>query len=362
MPKNGMLTRISLAVAAAAALAIVAVSAAGAASARQSGTTLSGAGSTFIGPLVQKWQTLTPSKLGITLNYSLVGSGGGIAAITNRTVDFGASDAPLSTSQFAACKSGGGGNACLQIPWILAGTAVAYHLNGVAKPLKLSGPVLAKIYLGQIKKWNDSAIKSVNAGVALPNLAISVIHRSDGSGTTYNFTDYLSSVSSYWKLHVGKGTAVAWPAGTGAAKSAGVAAAVGATNGAIGYMDVEYAIQSHLKYAAMQNKAGKFVLPTLTSIKIASKIQPKPHADGSLSIVNPPNLGGNYVGAYPISTYSYVLVSIKSAKAAALKKLLTWAISSASGKGQSYGPPLLFVPIPAGVVNFDTQQIAKIHS
>lgn len=360
MPKNGMLIRISLAVAAAAALATIAVSAAGATSARQAGTTLNGAGSTFVGPLVQKWATVVPGKLGITLNYSLVGSGAGIAAITNRSVDFGASDAPLSSSQFSACASGG--STCLQIPWALAGTAVVYKLNGVAKTVKLSGAVLAKIYLGQIKFWNDTAIKNLNAGVALPHLAISVVHRSDGSGTTFNFTDFLSSVSTYWKAHVGKGTAVNWPTGTGAAKSSGVAAAVAATNGAIGYVDVEYAIQNHLKYAAMQNKAGKFVLPTLTSIKIASKIQPKPHADGSLSIVNPPNLGGNYVGAYPICTYTYALVARKTSKAVALKKLLSWAIQSASGKGQSYGPPLLFVAIPSGVVNFDTQQIAKIHT
>lgn len=352
MRKNRMLVRTTVALAAVAALAAIGV---GAASARQANVTVTGAGSTFVAPLVQAWVSPVASQLHLTLNYSAVGSGAGIAAIENRTVDFGASDAPLQSSDFAACHG------CLQIPWALAGTAVDYRLDGVSKILKLNGPVLANIYLGKVKFWNDKTIKALNKGVSIPHTAISVFHRSDGSGTTYNFTDYLSHVSNTWKSQVGIGTAVAWPAGTGESHSSGVVAAVKATNGGIGYTDVQYAIQNHVKFAFMQNKYGKFVQPTLLSIAAASKLDQTPKKDGSLSIVNPP-ASGTYKNAYPICTYTYVDVAIKSSNAVALKKLIGWAILDTGHKGQTYGPALLYVPIPKGVVTFDTKQIAKIHT
>ena len=352
MRKHRTLVRTTLALAAVAAVATVG---AGVASARQANVTVTGAGSTFVAPLVQAWVNPVSSHLHLTLNYSAVGSGAGISAITNRTVDFGASDAPLTVAQFKAC------NHCLQIPWALAGTSVDYRLDHVSATLNLTGAVLAKIYLGKITFWNDAAIKALNKGVSIPHTAISVFHRSDGSGTTYNFTDYLSSVSQTWNSKYGKGTSVNWPVGTGESHSSGVAGAVAATNGGIGYTDVEYAVENHLKYAKMQNRNGKFVSPTLVSIKAASNVQPTPHADGSLSIVNPPATA-KYLKAYPICTYSYVDVAITSKNAKALQKLMNWAILDTSGKGQTYGPKILFVPIPSGVVSFDQKQIAKIHS
>ena len=210
MPKNGKLVRITLALAAVALVASLAVITAGTASAKRSSTTLNGAGSTFVAALVQSWVAPVQSDRGITLNYSAVGSGAGIAQITGRNVDFGASDAPLTPDQFSACKG------CIQIPWALASTSVFYNLPGGGNFLHMSGPVLAKIYLGQITKWNDPAIAKLNPGKNLPSTTITVVHRSDGSGTTYNFTDYLSHVSSTWKNQVGIGTAVNWPTGTGA--------------------------------------------------------------------------------------------------------------------------------------------------
>ena len=196
-----------------------------AAPAKQSGTTLTGAGSTFVAPLVSQWGPAVGQAYGYELQYSPIGSGGGIAAVTNRTVDFGASDAPLSSDQFTACKG------CVQIPWALSATSVIYNVQGVKNLLHMNGPTLAKIFNGDITSWNDPAIKKLNKGVALPSLKIAIVHRSDNSGTTFNFTDYLASVSPQWKSKVGTGVAVNWPTGTGARGSSGVAATVAQTPG-----------------------------------------------------------------------------------------------------------------------------------
>jgi phosphate transport system substrate-binding protein len=350
MPRNGKLVRISLVVAAAAAVAAVAVITAGAASARSTAGSVNGAGSTFVAPLVTAWENPVQQQLGLTLNYNGVGSTGGVAAITNKQVDFGASDAPL--TQFSpTCTT------CVQIPWALAATGVIYNLSG-NQHLKMTGPVLARIYMGKITKWNDPAIKKLNKGVNLPSESITVVHRSDGSGTTYNFTDYLSKVSHAWKSGPGVGTSVAWPTGEGEPKSAGVAGAVRTTEGAIGYVDVYYAIHNKLGLMKLKNKAGQFVLPRAAGIKAAAQLDTHPAKDGSLSIVNPP-ASHKYRYAYPISTYTYVDVQKSSgANAANIKTLLKWAIT----KGQSYGPPLIFEPLPKAVVTFDKKQITKIHS
>lgn len=355
MPRNGKLVRITLALAA---VTVGAVSATGVASARSASTTLNGTGSTFVAPLVQLWVSPVSSALGITLNYSPLGSGAGIAAITGRTADFGASDAPLTASQFAACNttSGADQGPCIQIPWAQAGTAAIYHINGVNKALKITGAELANIYLGNIVYWNAPQLRKTNKGVKLPHLKITVVYRSDGSGTTYNWTQYLSDVSSEWLKKVGFGTAVDWPVGIGEPHSSGVSAEVVATNGAIGYADVDYALVNHLKYFDVANAAGKFIKPTLASIKAAGEIDTKPAKDGSLSIVDPSK---KYAKAYPICTYTYVIVAVHSGdRAAALKSLITWAIT----KGQSYGPQILFVPLSKSVVTFDKKQIAKIQS
>lgn len=350
MPRNRKLVRITLALAAAGLVAALAVVMAGAASAKSSSGSVNGAGSTFVQPLVTKWESPVQSDLGISLNYNGVGSTGGVTAITNKQVDFGASDAPL--SQFnPTCTS------CVQIPWALAGTGVIYNLSGL-QHLKLTGSVLAQIYLGKITKWNAPSLQKLNKGRNLPGTSITVVHRSDGSGTTFNFTDYLSKVSGTWKSQVGAGTSVAWPAGEGEPKSAGVAGAVRTTPGAIGYVDVYYAVHNKLGLMAVKNKSGKFILPKVKGIKAAAQLDTSPKKDGSLSIVNPPK-SKKYKNAYPICTYTYVDVQKSSGgNAANIKKLLGWAIT----KGQSYGPALIFVPLPKGVVTFDKKQIKKIHS
>jgi len=350
MPRNGTLVRISLVAAAAALVAVLVSATAGTASARSTSGGVTGAGSTFVAPLVTKWMAPVQQQLGLQLNYNAIGSGGGVSAITNKQVDFGASDAPL--SQFnPTCSS------CVQIPWALAATGVIYNLGGLPH-LHMTGAVLAQIYLGKITKWNAPAIKKLNKGRNLPDKGITVVHRSDSSGTSYNFTDYLSHVNRAWKSRVGTGTAVSWPTGEGEKGSSGVAGAVRTTPGAIGYVDVYYAVHNHLGLFVMKNRSGKFVQPRTKGILAAAQLDTHPAKDGSLSIVNPPK-SKKYRNAYPICTYTYVDVQ-KSAGASArdIKKLLGWAIS----KGQSYGPALMFVPIPKAVRAFDTKQIKKIHS
>ena len=345
MPRNGTLVRITLALCAA---AVVASLAATGASAQRSAGSVKGAGSTFVAPLVNAWIGPVGSGLGISLSYNAIGSGGGVSAITNKEVDFGASDAPL--SQFSpTCTT------CVQIPWALSGTSVLYNLPGVKNLLKITGPVLAKIYLGQITHWNDPALRKLNKGVNLPSTAITVVHRSDSSGTSFNFTDYLSRVSPAWKSKVGTGTSVAWPTGFGGKGSSGVSGIVHQTPGGIGYADVAYSLKAHLSVFRVQNRSGNFIIPRLKNIKAASVLDTHPAKDGSLSIVNPPK-SKKYATAYPISTYTYVDVQKNSANAASVKKLITWAVT----KGQTYGPALVFQPLPAAVVAFDKKQIAKI--
>jgi phosphate transport system substrate-binding protein len=350
MPRLGTSIRIASVVAAAAALAVVVAGTANAKAARQT-TTIAGAGSTFVAPLVAQWVSPLGSAYGIELQYSAIGSGGGVAAITARTVDFGASDAPLTTDQFTAC------NGCEQIPWALGGTSIMYNLPGVKNLLHMDGPTLAKIFMGQITKWSDPAIAKLNKGVSLPDTPITVAHRSDNSGTTYNLTDYLSNVSSGWAKQFGRGVAVNWPVGVGGKGSSGVAGVVSSTPGAIGYADVAYALANHLKYFAMKNRSGKFTTPGSRGILAAASSDQKPAADNSLSIVNPPKKFDN---AYPISTFTYVIVPLQSAKAADLKHFLFWAVT----KGQTgpYTAKLRFVPLPKSVLVVAEKAIAKIHS
>jgi phosphate transport system substrate-binding protein len=351
MPKSGSFIRITVALALAALLAAVATGGAGAARAKGEDATITGAGSTFVAPLVAAWIPAVGSAFGYTLQYSPIGSGGGIASITARTVDFGASDAPLSPDQFTACKG------CIQIPWALAATSVFYNLPGVKNLLHMDGPTLARIFMGQIKTWDDAAIKKLNPGVNLPGTQISIAHRSDSSGTTFNFTDYLSKVSPAWRSQVGLGTSVNWPTGIGGRGSSGVAAVVSQTPGAIGYADVAYALKNHLSYFSMKNRSGRYTVPALRNILAAAKLDTSPAADGSLSIVDPPK-AAKYAFAYPISTYTYVIVPTQTSKAHELKQLISWAVTH----GQSYGPKLVFQPLPIEVVRFDEKALTKIHS
>jgi len=350
MPKLGTSTRIISAVAAAALLAVVVDGTAGARPSHRL-STISGAGSTFVSPLVAQWVSPVGQAYGIELQYSPIGSGGGVAAITSRTVDFGASDAPLTPDQFTAC------NGCIQIPWALGGTSIMYNLPGVKNLLHMDGPTLAKIFSGQITAWNDPAIATLNKGVNLPSTKITVAHRSDNSGTTYNLTDYLSSVSPSWKSQYGSGVAVNWPVGVGGKGSSGVAGIVSSTPGALGYADVAFALQNHLQYFAMKNNSGKFTTPGARGILAAASSDQKPDANNALSIVNPPKKFDN---AYPISTFTYVIVPLQSSHAADLKHFLFWAVTK--GQAGVYTAKLRFVPLPKSVLVVAEKAIAKIHS
>ncbi len=321
-----------------------------AAPARASGS-LVGTGATFPFPLISKWIPEVGKAYGIDITYSPTGSGAGIAAITSRTVDFGASDAPLSPDQLSAC------NGCLVIPWALSATSVPYNLPGLNGRLRLNGPVLAGIYLGTITNWNDRRIRALNPGRNLPDLKVTPVYRSDGSGTTYNFTDYLSAVSKEWRDKVGNSTSVNFPTGVGARGSSGVAGVVQKTAGAITYVDVAYSIKNKLQFALMRNNAGKFATPGLRGIKAAlSKVPDKVTRLSQLRIVNPPKAAGPL--AYPIVTFTYVVVPTKSSKAADLRKFVYWAVT----RGQTYGPALLFQPLPRPVQAFAFRELKKIQS
>ena len=340
--------RILITISAALAVGLMAVVSAGATSADD---TITGAGSTFVAPLVSAWTADYGAKTGVHIAYSPVGSGAGIAAITARQVDFGASDAPMSPDQFNAC------NGCLQIPWALAGTAVIYNLSGAPNNLHLTGAVLAQIYLGQVTKWNDPAIQSLNPKISLPSTSITPVYRSDNSGTSYNFTDYLSAVSPAWKSKIGVGVNANWPAGQGGKGSSGVAGVVSNTNGAIGYADVAYAIKNHLKFFAMKNNAGKFTTPGLRGINAAASNVKSVPSTGELHIVNPPK--GDPL-AYPICTFTYVIVPQKTSKAALLKRFIFYAVNPT--QGQKLGPKLVFAPLPKVVLVYTEKTITKIAS
>jgi phosphate transport system substrate-binding protein len=340
-------TRSRVAIALALAV-LVALSAVVAASGRSQGT-LSGAGATFPAPLIAVWQQQYKKD---EVNYNAIGSGGGIAAITNRTVDFGASDAPLTPDQFSACKG------CIQLPWVLSATSVMYNLDGVKNAIHLNGRLIADIFMGNVSNWNDARIKRLNPGVNFPDRKITPVYRSDGSGTTYNFTDYLTSVSPSFKSRVGgPNTTVNWPTGVGARGSSGVAGVVTRTEGAIGYADIAYALKNHIKFAAVQNKSGKWATPGLRSIRAAASADKKFSSTNELSIVNPPR-GKKYQRAYPISTYSYVLLPLKTSKAAQLKAFVTWAVTS----GQAFGRKLIFEPVPGYVVTRVKTQLKRVRS
>jgi phosphate transport system substrate-binding protein len=331
---------------AATALAAAAAALAGGSAAKED--VLSGAGATFPFPLISQWQKDYESKTGVKINYNPIGSGGGIAAITSRTVDFGASDAPLTPDQFAACKG------CVQVPWVLSSTAVLYNLPGVPNNLRLTGAIVANIYLGNITKWNDPAITKINPGVNLPDTKITPVWRSDGSGTTYNFTDYLSTVSANFKSKVGNSTQVNWPVGVGGRGSSGLAGVVKNTTGGIGYADIAYALANHIQFARVQNRAGKFITPGLRAIAAAASTVKTVPPSNEMHIVNPPK---STPLAYPICTFSYVLLPTSSPKAAQLRRFVFYALT----QGQKLGPKLLFVPIPKVVLAASEKTLKKVQ-
>jgi phosphate transport system substrate-binding protein len=352
MPKNGMLIRITLALGVAAAVAALAAAGAGAASSKSSGGSLTGAGSSLIAPAVAVWQQLYKSA---SINYSAIGSGGGIAQISARNVDFGASDAPLTKSQGDGCHG------CVQIPWALTATSPVVNIPGVpADQLRLTGTVLADIYLGKITSWNDPALKKLNPKLKLPSLKITPVHRSDGSGDTYVFTNYLSKVSHTWKHQVGCATTVSWPGGVGGNKNDGVAAIVRSTPGTIGYVSIAYTIQNHLALARLKNASGRYVLPTIGTIESSAQLvnATRIPANNKISITNPPK-SSKYRTAYPLATFTYVLVPQKTDKAAQLKAFITWVLSPTA---QSAIKRLVFAPLPPSVVQAAKKTLAGVHS
>ena len=360
MPRHGMIVRSTLVFAAAAAVAALAVAIAGAARDKRQGITLDGAGSSLIAPAVQGvWAPAYQSAKGVTVNYASVGSGTGIANITARTVDFGASDAPMTPAQLKAC------NGCVQVPWALTATAVVVNIPGIHQgELQLSGPVIAKIFLGQITNWSDPAIKALNPGVKLPSEKITVAHRSDGSGDSYVFTNYLSKINPQWHHTVGYGTSVSWPAGVGGKGNSGVAAIIASTNGSIGYVSAAYTIPNHLIMAKVKNASGHFVLPEIKTIEAAAqlvKAQRIP-ADNHIDITDPPRAVGKatrkYSLAYPLATFTYVIVPIRAPKGSAIKAFVNWAMSAREQKAIQR---LVFAPLPPVVTGAASRTLAKIR-
>lgn len=334
----------------------VSAAAGGATSATQSATpasakTLVGAGSTLVAPLMSQWQPAYNTKYGVAVTYGAIGSGGGIEQITARTVNFGASDAPLTSSQAAACRG------CLEIPWALSATAVAYHVQGVPNKLKFTGPVLAEIWMGKIKAWNDPAIQRLNPGVKLPSTPIVPVHRTDGSGDTFAFTSYLSKVSPQFKSSIGNATTVNWPGGIGGKGNSGVGGVLASTNGAIAYIAIAYVLQNKSDYGLVQNAAGAYPVPNVASISAAAAALTSVPSGGTqgISLTDPPSSAPK---AYPISTFTYILVptSTQSSVAAALKKFIGWAIT----EGQASGPKLDFAPLPSKVVAADQADLGLI--
>jgi len=308
--------------------------------------TLLGAGSTFVYPLFSKmFSQYTASKV----NYQSIGSGGGILQLTNKTVDFGDSDAPLNADQTAKMSA-----PVLHIPMTSGAVVVTYNIPGVSAALNLTGKDLADIYLGKITTWNAAEIKASNKGVNLPELPIVVIHRSDGSGTSFIFTDYLTKVNADWAKRVGKASAVNWPAGLGGKGSEGVAGLVKQTPGAIGYVELAYAKQNHMPFANIQNKGGKFITPTIEATTLASNVVIP--ADSKVSITDTDNPKG-----YPIASFTWALIykeqnygSRSKARATELLKLLWWNIH----QGQADCAPLNYAPLSKSAVKV-AEQILK---
>jgi phosphate transport system substrate-binding protein len=303
--------------------------------------TLTGAGATFPYPLYSKWtRAYHDAHPNIKISYQSIGSGGGIRQITETTVDFGASDAPMSDEELAKAPG-----KLMHIPMTIGAVALVFNVDGVDHGLKLTSDATAKIFLGEIKKWNDPAIAATNEGMKLPNTDITVAYRSDGSGTTAVFTDYLSAVSPAWKEKVGAGKAVKFPTGLGAKGNEGVAGQVKTTPGTIGYVELAYAIQTKASYAELQNQAGKFVAPSLEGISAAAAgaVARMPE-DYRISIVNAPG-----DDAYPIAAFTYLLVyedMQNATKGKTLADFLWWAVHD----GQAMGPDLHYAKLPAELV------------
>ena len=320
--------------------------------------TINGAGSSFVYPIMSVWAEKYPSitTSNVAINYASIGSGGGIQQLREKTIDFAASDAPLNHEEFTEFKN------ALHIPVIVGGVVLAYNIPGVGDGLKLTGDIVAKIYLGEITSWDDNAIVALNPNVNMPSKPINVVHRSDGSGTTFVFTDYLSAVSTDWKTQVGKGKSVDWVVGIGAKGNEGVTAQIQQTEYSIGYIELSYAEINNLNTVALGNKAGEFVQASTTTIQkaVENAAALLPNGEKSwenVTLVNPPGQG-----AYPISSFVYIIVyqdlnNIKTAEIATqLKEFLTYIIH----EGQAFAENLHYVPLADSVIKINERTLGLL--
>jgi phosphate transport system substrate-binding protein len=316
--------------------------------------TLTGAGATFPNPIYTKWFDAYHKKTGVQINYQSIGSGGGIRQFTEGTVDFGATDGPMNESQIAAVNAN-----VLHVPTVLGAVVVTYNLPGLGDTrLKFDGDALVDIFMGRLTKWNDKRLAALNPGVKLPDQDIIVVHRSDGSGTTYIFTDYLNKFSREWKDKVGYATSVNWPVGLGGKGNEGVTQQVKQTEGAIGYVELIYALSNGLGYGEIKNAAGKFVTPSLASVTAAAASAKLPKdTDFRVSITNAPG-----AGAYPIASFTWLLVqkdAKDAAKAKIVKDFLTWMISP---DAQKMAAELNYAPLPPEVVTLIQSRLPTLKA
>jgi phosphate transport system substrate-binding protein len=309
---------------------------------------INGAGATFPNPIYSKWfDTYGKTHPGVRINYQSIGSGGGIKQLTAQTVFFGASDMPMTDEQLKAAPG-----PILHFPTVLGGVVPVYNLGNTT--LRFTGPLLADIYLGKVAKWNDKAIAAVNPGVALPATDIAVVHRSDGSGTTFIFCDFLSKTSPEFKQKVGASTSVQWPVGVGGKGNEGVSGLVKQTPGAIGYVELIYALQNKIPFGAVQNKSGAFVTASLESVTAAAAGVQMPD-DFRVSITNPDGKD-----AYPIASFTWILLNQTPAdkqRAKVIVDFMKWAL----GDGQKDAPGLGYAPLPKDVVDKELQALGKIQ-
>ncbi len=314
-------------------------------------TTLNGAGATFPYPMYSKWfSEYHKAHPDIQINYQSIGSGGGIRQVLAGTVDFGASDGPMTDEQLSQAKT-----KILHVPTVLGANVPAYNIPGVTAELKFTPEALAGIFLGRINSWNDPAIATANPGVNLPNQAIIVIHRSDGSGTTYIWTDYLSKVSPEWQSQVGKGTSVKWPVGLGGKGNEGVAGMIRQMQGSIGYIELIYAIENKISYGIVKNAAGSYVKASLASVTAAAASVKSMPADFRVSITNAPGKD-----AYPISSFTWLLIpaqSKDSQKGKILADFLAWMVAD----GQKMTAELAYAPLPESVATKVKAEIKQVR-
>ena len=318
--------------------------------------TLNGAGSTLAAPIYQQWGSTLKSQ-GLTINFNPVGSGAGIADLQTATVDFAGSDPALKPTDLTKMKG-----PVVQFPVAFGAITVSYNLSGVKSGLKLDGPTVANIFLGKIKTWSDPAIKALNPGISLPSTAITIVHRSDSSGTTNGFTTYLTDVSPAWKSQVGAGKDVKWPVGTGAAKNSGVAAAIKQTSGAVGYVEQAYALENGFTYASIKNSKGTYELPTITNTSAAAVGLTVP-SDLGISTINAPG-----ATAYPIVSQTFLDAykdpcksgGANASTASGLKKFLTYAFGAGQQTLGSGGSKLPYAPLPASLAAKDNTQLGTM--